>query len=298
MAENGEGRMARWSRLKHEGGASPDEDAAAEAEAAAKLEAQARNQAQARGSETSTEVGFAEDNGMTLPDPTLLPGGVQKRNFVPAMAPLAGAEDGDTAYEAPPEEALAMLAGETPHNPLTTDDLTERELTPDEEEAVRDLPPLESLTQESDFTPFLADNIPEFIRNRALKILWRSNPLFGFQDGLDDYAENFRVIDKLITAATDSIYRPGKGYAVMEEDLDDEESLDAETKNEDAEAGQNTELSEPETSDGGQSADSNEEQSDVASRKSGDDDEIEDAGIDEDDDDEVGDAEDGPDELA
>ena len=87
-----------------------------------------------------------------------------------------------------------------------------RELTPDEKEAVRDLSRLDSLNEDSDFRPFLADNIPEFIRNRALKILWRSNPLFGFQDGLDDYAENFRVIDKVINAATDSIYQPGKGY--------------------------------------------------------------------------------------
>ena len=50
------------------------------------------------------------------------------------------------------------------------------------------------------------------IRDRqALRVLWRSHPVLGFVDGLDDYAENFRVIDKLITAA-DSSYVAGKGY--------------------------------------------------------------------------------------
>ena len=99
------------------------------------------------------------------------------------------------------------------------------------------LPPLEGLDKDSDFTPFLADNIPDFIRNRALKILWRSDPLFGFQDGLDDYAENFRVIDKLIDAATQSSYKPGQGY-------DQPEKVDADEDVETAEAVETTELTE------------------------------------------------------
>ena len=282
MAKNGEGRMARWSRLKHEGGAAPEEDAAAEADAEAKLAARNEIEARVRPVETSTETGVHKEPAMMLPDPALLPGGVQKRNFVPAMAPLAGAEDGDTTYEAPPEDALAMLAGETAHDPLPAEDLMERELTPEEEEAVQGLPPLESLTQDSDFTPFLGDNIPEFIRNRALQVLWRSNPFFGFQDGLDDYAENFRVIDKLINAASDSIYQPGKGYAVMEEDPDDEDDLDVETEDEDLETDRKAETLEPGSDDGRQAENSDEDQLDAASRKNG-------ANID---DDEVGDAED------
>ena len=216
MAEHGEGRLARWSRLKAKGGASETENkqAARVDELPAEADAPAR------------PTGFED-----LPDPSTLPGGVQKRRFVPPMAPLADLDevDEDTpAYEAPPPEALAMLNGELTPPPGSAvpvealdSDLPERELTEEEAAAVRDLPPLETLTKESDFTPFLADNIPEFIRNRALKILWRSDPLFGFQDGLDDYAENFRVIDKLIDAATESSYRPGKGY-----DFPDEEEVE------------------------------------------------------------------------
>ena len=215
MAENREGRLARWSRLKAQG--KSDNLDYVEAEQAEDIS--------------------VDQAGLKVPDGQLdaaaLPGGVQKREFVPPMRPLASldiAEQDVPPYEAPPQEALAMLNGEMAaladaeaHDIFAEEGIAERELTPEENEAVRDLPQLESLNKDSDFTPFLADNIPEFIRNRALRILWRSNPFFGFQDGLDDYAENFRVIDKVINAATDSIYRPGKGYHFPEEDVDEEQ---------------------------------------------------------------------------
>jgi len=195
MAERGKGRLARWSRLKTRGGASETENAAA------------RHVDALPSDDTSPSrevpVGFED-----LPDPTNLPGGIQARNFVPPMTPLADLEDseeGEETFEVPPVDGTVQM------NELAAVS-SERELTPEEEEAVNALPPFESLDKDSDFTPFMADNIPEFIRNRALKILWRSDPLFGFQDGLDDYAENFRVIDKLIDAATQSNYKPGQGY--------------------------------------------------------------------------------------
>ena len=61
--------------------------------------------------------------------------------------------------------------------------------------------------------------------------------MFGFQDGLDDYAENFRVIDKLIDAATQSSYKPGQGY-------DQPEKVDADEDVETAEAVERSELTE------------------------------------------------------
>ena len=195
MTERGEGRLARWSRLKTIGGASEAENTAAR-----HVDALPSDDASPP---PEVPAGYGD-----LPDPANLPGGIQVRNFVPPMTPLADAEeskeDGGT-FEA------SLLDGTVPIKELDTDPL-ERELTPEEEEAISALPPLEGLDKDSDFTPFLADNIPEFIRNRALKILWRSDPLFCFQDGLDDYAENFRVIDKLIDAATQSNYKPGQGY--------------------------------------------------------------------------------------
>ena len=214
MAENREGRLARWSRLKAQRKSdNPEHVEAAQSE--------------------SLSVDHAGLKATDIPfDSAKLPGGVQKREFVPPMPPLArldSAEEDVPSYEAPPPEAVGMVNaermefGDRENNDMFVEEESSagRELTPDEKEAVRDLPRLDSLNEDSDFRPFLADNIPEFIRNRALKILWRSNPFFGFQDGLDDYAENFRVIDKVINAATDSIYQPGKGYDFPEEDADE-----------------------------------------------------------------------------
>ena len=73
------------------------------------------------------------------------------------------------------------------------------------------LPPIDELTFESDYTGFLHKNVPEALRRAALRKLWASDPLFGFIDGLDDYAEDFNVIDTPITLAQTS-YKVGKGY--------------------------------------------------------------------------------------
>jgi len=217
-----EGRVSRWSRLKRKGGASPVEEVEAEAAAG-------RGKAAPVAAQEATEDSKLE----MVPDPTSLPGGRLPRKFAPAMRPLAEPDENDLPYEAPQADALAMLDdGIGPGLPADKDidighgeevDEEERELTPEEEEAVRELPPLESLSKDSDFTPFMADKIPEFIRRRALRMLWRSHPAIKFVDGLDDYDENFRIIDKLITAA-DSTYEAGKGYPSARFDGSEEEA--------------------------------------------------------------------------
>jgi len=52
---------------------------------------------------------------------------------------------------------------------------------------VEDLPDIDSLKYESDFTAFLQAGVPEELRNRALRKLWTSNPLLANLDGLNDY---------------------------------------------------------------------------------------------------------------
>lgn len=82
--------------------------------------------------------------------------------------------------------------------------------------APEDLPDIDSLTAESDYTPFLQKGVPEELARAALRKLWLSNSVFANLDGLNDYDENFRVIDRLITAA-DTNYRVGKGFLTDEE---------------------------------------------------------------------------------
>lgn len=54
-----------------------------------------------------------------------------------------------------------------------------------------DLPPIEELTAESDFTPFLKAGVPEELKRLALRKLWRSDPVFANLDGLVEYGEDF-----------------------------------------------------------------------------------------------------------
>lgn len=80
-----------------------------------------------------------------------------------------------------------------------------------DEEAKPELPPIEELTAESDYTVFFGKNVPETLKNAALRKLWRSNPIFAHLDGLDDYCEDFNLIDTPITLAQTS-YKVGRGF--------------------------------------------------------------------------------------
>lgn len=54
-----------------------------------------------------------------------------------------------------------------------------------------DLPDIESLDKDSDYTVFLKDGVPEELRKLALRALWRSDPVLANLDGLNDYDEDF-----------------------------------------------------------------------------------------------------------
>jgi hypothetical protein len=73
------------------------------------------------------------------------------------------------------------------------------------------LPPIEELTAESDYTAFLAKDVPEALTRAALRKLWTSDPVFANLDGLNHYDEDYNVIDKAITLAQTG-YHPERGY--------------------------------------------------------------------------------------
>ncbi len=80
----------------------------------------------------------------------------------------------------------------------------------------------------------MATNIPEFIRRRALRVLFRSHPLLTFRDGLNDYDEDFNVIDKLINALTDTSYDLEKGQPGPEPEPEPEAEAKTESEIESA----------------------------------------------------------------
>ena len=79
-----------------------------------------------------------------------------------------------------------------------------------EEIAAEDLPDIETMEKDSDYTPFMQKGVPEHLKKLALRKLWGSDPIFGFRDGLNDYDEDFSIIET-INAALQSSYQVGKG---------------------------------------------------------------------------------------
>ena len=62
-----------------------------------------------------------------------------------------------------------------------------------------DLPTIESLDTSSDFSVFMRQGVPEELRKLALRKLWRISP--GEIDGLDDYDEDYALIEMVLEKA-------------------------------------------------------------------------------------------------
>jgi hypothetical protein len=86
----------------------------------------------------------------------------------------------------------------------------------DEEEVVLlerlGLPKPESLGEGDDFAPFMKSGVPEFLRRRALRVLWRSNPVLANLDGLNDYDDDFNS-PELTQKVLATGYQVGRGFA-------------------------------------------------------------------------------------
>ena len=218
MSEDSESRLSRWSRRKS--GQEPE-------------------------TEEKPQGSNKEDNkkqhGSATP--------VAERRFVPLLPPLAEPEEGEIEMEAAPPEALALKTQLEAEEAAREEEEAEeeRELTPEEENVVKDLPPIDSLTKDSDFKPFFAQNVPDFLKRQAYRVLWRSNPIFNFRDGLDDYDEDFslaRLVGKIVSEGAS---KPGQARANDETaktaapekgvDADNKRTADADAEAEDDDVG-------------------------------------------------------------
>lgn len=132
-----------------------------------------------------------------------------------------------------PEEAPLPLAEDG--TALTVND----EVEDDEDAALTDaellekyeLPDPETVTEETGLDRFMSGDMPERLRQMALRRLWRLNPMFGIVDDMVEYGEDYTdaavVIEGMQTA-----YTAGKGYASKA--LEPEEIGEAENQVEDA----------------------------------------------------------------
>ena len=112
----------------------------------------------------------------------------------------------------------AKTAALTPAAPATPPAAGKTEEQKKIEDVTKDLPPIESLGKDSDYSLFMRDGVPEEQRVAALRKLWQSDPAFTekfpFEMHMEDYNETFTPIN----AATDTIYRAGLGYLFDDDD--------------------------------------------------------------------------------
>ena len=145
----------------------------------------------------------------------------------------------------------ALVADEKPA--LTVKEVNEGELDNGEEAKLSDqellekyeLPDPQELADESDLTQFLDGDLPERLRQMALRRLWRLNPLFGHVCDMVEYGEDYTdaatVMEGMQTA-----YQVGQGYKKKAQDADeaaesetpDTEAAESETVNSEVETEQ------------------------------------------------------------
>jgi hypothetical protein len=59
-----------------------------------------------------------------------------------------------------------------------------------------DMEPIDSLTENSDFSKFMSPGVSDELRNLALRKMFRA-PIFNIRDGLDEYDEDYTTFEKL-----------------------------------------------------------------------------------------------------
>ncbi len=72
------------------------------------------------------------------------------------------------------------------------------------------LPEPETMEKGDNFAAFMAKGVPERLRRRALRRMYRANPVYSIIDGLDDYCEDFTDAAVLVGKVTTS-YQVGSG---------------------------------------------------------------------------------------
>ncbi|MCT8159247.1 DUF3306 domain-containing protein [Pseudoruegeria sp. SHC-113] len=81
-----------------------------------------------------------------------------------------------------------------------------------------DLPDPDSLQPGDDFSGFMTKAVPEHLRRRALRKLWRSNPVLACLDDLVDYADDYTDAATVVKDLQTS-YIVGKGLSVHVEEM-------------------------------------------------------------------------------
>ncbi len=159
-----------------------------------------------------------------------------RRKRAGGAAPVVAPPAAETAAEAP-AAAEPRRGPPLPHAARLPHDAVADAPTPAPDDADPELPDIDSLDKDSDYTVFMRDGVPEHLRRLALRKLWRMGPVHSIIDGLDDYDDDFtKLFTDAVTKNVESAFRVGRGLAT-----DDETSETAEDAAEDAEAAETPE---------------------------------------------------------
>lgn len=124
-----------------------------------------------------------------------------KRKAVEPVSPPP-ADEPPLPVEATPDEQPPTAVAEEEADPLV------------------DLPSIEDLTAESDYTPFLRPGVPDDLHRQALRKLWTSDPVYANDDGLKDYAADYGSLFNL-DEPVKTLYRVGRGFLDKVEELEE-----------------------------------------------------------------------------
>ena len=89
------------------------------------------------------------------------------------------------------EDSIPLDAQTSQDVPAVPEDEAEKPVLTD-----ADMPDVESLTEDSDFSGFMSSGVSDELRNLALRKLFKA-PVFNIRDGLDEYDEDYTYFEKL-----------------------------------------------------------------------------------------------------
>ncbi len=133
----------------------------------------------------------------------------EARAVPPAPAPAAEVEPAavPVASEATPPEKSEKPA-ETAAPPKT------------------ELPPLDTLTKDSDFSLFMNKDVAEDTRKLALRKLWTMDPHFATIDISECHSIDFNAVPTFPNGLLNTIYRVGSGMVEAVEEIERKEAAD------------------------------------------------------------------------
>ncbi len=123
-------------------------------------------------------------------------------------------ESGEAQGVESPEAPSVNVA---PVEEAETDERTDEEILTE-----LGLPDPDDLTLGDDVAGFMSKAVPDRLRRRALRQLWRANPVLANLDGLVEYGEDY-TDSAMAVENLQTLYQVGKGMFVEPEEPDEEE---------------------------------------------------------------------------